>query len=120
MTIEQMENLEEKVSKLKTDENWIGKLFEKRFHYELDPEYKDTFSLDERHEQLIRMYDALENRPQSLRSSLLLEILENGMKLDIYDKKYFLEYLKNPLRKNNLNQDYETSELYSYNWNQYI
>lgn len=115
-----MEELEKNVSKLRTDENWIGKLFEKRFHYELDHESKMTFTLDERREQLIRMYEGSENRSQSLRSSLLLEILENGMKLDIYDKKYFFEYLKNPLRNSNLNKEYGSAELYSYNWNQYI
>ena len=120
LTISQMEILEKKVIQLKSDENWIGKMFEKKFHYELDNEYKETFSLEERREQLIMMYEYSKNRPQSLQSSLLLEILENGMKLDIYDKKYFLEYLKNPLKTWCLNTDLCKRENYSYTWGQYM
>ena len=120
LTIEQMEILEKKVIQLKSDENWIGKMFEKRFHYELDNEYKETFTLEERREQLIKMYEYSKNRPQSLQTSLLLEILENGMKLDIYDKKYFLEYLKNPLKTWLLNTDICKRENFSYTWSQYM
>lgn len=115
-----MEALEKKCTRLKIDENWIGKLFEKKFHYELDEEYKDLFTLEERREQLIRMYDGSKNRPQSLQSALLLEILENGMKLDIYDKKYFLEYLKHPLRQNWMNVEKVKNDIFSYNWNNYL
>jgi len=118
--VAQLEALEAKCSRLKSDENWIGKIFEKKFHYELDDEYKDTFTLEERREQLVRMYDASKNRPQSLKSALLLEILENGMKLDIYDKKYFLEYLKNPMKTWYLNPDLCKNENFSYSWSQYM
>lgn len=105
---------------LKADENWIGKLFEKKFHYELDYEVKDNFTLEQRREQLISMYEASKKRPQSLKSALLLEILENGMKLDIYDKKYFLEYIKYPLKNWCMNPDKFKAENYSYNWEQYM
>ena len=120
LTLKQMEELEKMIPSLKNDENWIGKIFEKTFHYELDNEYKDLFTLEERREQLIKMYEASKDRPQSLQSSFLLEILENGMKLDIYDKKYFVEYLKNPLRQYLMNTDRVTRDIYSYNWDQYI
>jgi hypothetical protein len=115
-----MEHLEKAIPQLQKDENWVGKLFEKRFHHELDDEYKETFTLEERREQLIRMYEASQNRSQSLKSSLLLEILENGVKLDLYDKKYFIEYLKNPLRWSCLKSDNNQPDLGGYNWNQYI
>lgn len=120
LTIEQMEAIEKNCTLLKSDENWIGKIFEKKFHYELDDEAKDNFTIEERREQLIRMYDASKNRPQSLKSALLLEILENGMKLDIYDRKYFLDYLKSPLKTWHLNPDKAKYENYSYSWAQYM
>jgi hypothetical protein len=72
--------MNEKVKECKT---YLGTCFEKRFHYELDPENKDSFSLLEKREHLKKMYAASESMPQSFRSQLLLEILENGMKLDI-------------------------------------
>jgi hypothetical protein len=53
------------------------------------------------------MYKESESMPQSFRSQLLIEILENGMKLDLQDeaykaesKEYFLLYIDNPLKLN--------------------
>jgi hypothetical protein len=34
--------------------------------------------------------------PTSLQSSLLIEVLQNGVKLDVYDEGLFREYLKKP------------------------
>lgn len=91
--------------KVKECKTYIGTVFEKNFHYELDPENKDTFTLLEKREHLKKMYAASESMPQSFRSQLLLELLENGMKLDINDEAYmkesmdyFLLYVDNPLK----------------------
>lgn len=120
LTIEQLEELGSKCPYIKEDKNFIGKTFEKKFHFELDDNNKDLFSLDERREQLIRMYEASTERPQSFRSALLLEILENGMKLDIYDKKYFIEYLEHPLKTWHLNKQKNSHDTQDYGWNTYI
>ena len=120
-TLEQMEKLGDRLKWLKEDTHYIGKMFEKRFHFELDEENKTSFTLEQRREQLISMYDASQNRPQSLRSALLLEILENGIKLDIYDFDYFAEYLKNPLKNWHMNKETQNkAEIHDYNWNQYL
>ena len=120
-TLEQLEMLGGLVEQIKYDNNYIGKLFEKKFHFELDQENKDSFTLEQRREQLIAMYDESKDRPQSLKSALLLEILENGVKMDIYDKNYFIEYLKNPLKTWHMNKETQKkAEIYDYVWNQYI
>lgn len=121
LTLEQLEGLGSKVEELQKNFDYIGKIFEKRFHFELDNENKDSFTLEERREQLIQMYDASENRPQSFKSALLLEILENGVKLDIYDKKYFVEYLRNPLKTWHMKSDIQKKkELHNNVWTKYI
>lgn len=96
--------MHEKIKDVKT---YIGSCFEKKFHYELDPENKDTFTLLQKREHLKTMYKESESMPQSFRSQLLIEILENGMKLDLQDeaykaesKEYFLLYIDNPLKLN--------------------
>ena len=120
-TLQQLEMLGEKLHKLKSDVHYIGKMFEKKFHFELDEENKDTFNLEQRREQLIRMYNASTDRPQSLKSALLLEILENGIKLDIYDKDFFIEYLKHPLKNWHMNKETQKKkEIHDHVWNQYI
>ena len=120
LTISQIEEISSKVSALKDDKNFIGKLFEKKFHLELDSNSKDNFSIEERRDQLIQMYDASSDRPQSFKSAILLEILENGLKLDIYDKKYFILYLEHPLKKWHMNKSKVIKEYQDYAWNSYI
>ena len=120
LTISQLEDIAAKVSAVKDDKNYIGKLFEKKFHLELDSNNKENFSIEERREQLIQMYEASSERPQSFKSAILLEILENGLKLDIYDKKYFILYLEHPLKKWHMNKLKVTKEYQDYAWNSYI
>ena len=120
-TLEQMEMLGEKIPNIKSDIHYIGKMFEKKFHFELDDENKDTFTLEQRREQLITMYEASTDKPQSFKSALLLEILENGVKMDIYDKNYFIEYLKNPLKNWHMNKETQKKkEIHDHVWNQYM
>ena len=67
------------------------------------------------------MYNASIDRPQSLKSALLLEILENGIKLDIYDKDFFIEYLKHPLKNWHMSKETQKKkEIHDHVWNQYI
>jgi hypothetical protein len=120
-TLDQLEMLGEKLEAIKKDSHFIGKIFEKKFHFELDEENKDSFTLEERRDQLIMMYKASDNRPQSFKSALLIEILENGVKLDTFDKSYFLEYLKNPLKMWHMNKNTQKKgEIHDHVWNQYI
>ncbi|CAI2378280.1 unnamed protein product [Moneuplotes crassus] len=120
-TLDQLEILGESVPQLKDDPHYIGKIFEKKFHFELDSENKDTFTYEERREQLIMMYKASENRPQSFKSALLLEILENGIKLNTFDKGFFIEYLKNPLKNWHISKkNQRRQELHDHVWSQYM
>lgn len=66
------------------------------------------------------MYEASEHRPQSFKSALLLEILENGLKLDKYDKKYFLLYLEHPLKMWHMNKKRVVKDHHDYVWNSFI
>ena len=120
-TLQQLEYLGEKLEKMKKDTHYVGKVFEKKFHFELDPENKDSFTLEQRRDQLIAMYEASKERPQSFKSALLLEILENGIKLDIYDKNYFIEYLKHPLKTWHMNKNIQRrGDIHEHVWNQYM
>jgi hypothetical protein len=58
LTIDQLEELGSKCPNIREDKNFIGKTFEKKFHFELDDNNKDLFSLEERRDQLIKMYEA--------------------------------------------------------------
>jgi hypothetical protein len=121
-TFAQLEDLGDRLNQVKEDSHYVGKMFEKKFHFELDQENKDSFTLEERRQQLIDMYDASENRPQSLKSALLLEILENGVMLDIFDKNFFLKYLKNPLKSWHMKKENNRppKEIHDHVWSQYI
>ena len=45
---------------------------------------------------MVRMYKAAEGQPQSYKSALLYEILENGCKLEQFDEEFFFAYLRSP------------------------
>ena len=66
------------------------------------------------------MYEASSDRPQSLKSTLLLEILENGLKLGIYDKEYFMLYLEHPLKVWHMNKTRVKKDTQDFVWNGYI
>jgi hypothetical protein len=121
MTLEQMEMIGGKLKQLTKNPHYIGKIFEKKFYFELDKENKDSFTLEERREQFIFMYEDSKDRPQSFKSTLLLGILENGVKLGIYDKDYFLEYLEHPLTTWHLSRKMqEKGGHYNSVWKQYF
>jgi len=107
-------------SKVKSDRHFIGTLFSKQFHAKLDKERIDDLTLEQRREELIEMYECSKNHPQSFRTTLLHEILENGLKLDIYDKGYFLEYLRHPMQVWFLNEKKHKTSYQDGTWNQYL
>ena len=107
-------------SKIKGTEQYIGVLFNKQYHELLDAERIKDLSREERREDLLTLYAAAKKLPQSFKTSILHEILLSGMKLDIYDKAHFMEYLKNPLSSSYLNEKKHKHIQYSSTWSQYI
>ncbi len=120
LTIEQLEQLGKLSSKVKNDHHYIGTLFKKKYHEKLDPERIEDLTHEERREELIVLYNASKSLPQSFRTTLLHEILENGVMLDLYDKSYFLEYMKNPVSTYCLNDKKHKSSYGDSTWNQYL
>lgn len=103
MTIEQMDKLKAKVPDIANDPTFVSFYFNKKFSSELSDEENLHLTNKEKRDNLIKMYEYAKPLPHNLsglRSSLLLEILEYGLKLNIFDKNYFTEYLKLPAREN--------------------
>ena len=87
--------------KIRKDKYFIGAYFQKHFYEELSKENQEVWSTDEKRANLLNLYKyAVTNKmPQSLQSSLLVEILELGIKLGIYDEELFLQFVQNPMLK---------------------
>ena len=119
MTIEQLNTLGKLNSKVKASNIFIGRLFNKVNHTKLDRERIEDLSFTERRQELVEMYDSSRSHPQSFRTALLHEILEIGLKLDIFDKAHFLEYLKHPQQRYCL-KDKNYSSYQDSVWNQYL
>lgn len=66
------------------------------------------------------MYEGAKNHPQSFRTALLHEILEMGVKLDIFDKDLFLEYLKHPQTTWYLETKKHSTSYQDTTWNSFI
>ena len=66
------------------------------------------------------MYNGSANMPESLRSKLLFEILENGIQLNKFDFDYFKKYLLKPLRLNYLNDKKIRNTYQDNHWDQHI
>lgn len=66
------------------------------------------------------MYESAKSHPQSFRTALLHEILENGVKLDIFDEKFFLDYVKVPMSTWFLNSNKYKTSYQDGTWNNYI
>jgi hypothetical protein len=84
MSLEQMEKLQQLVPQLKEDYGFANTLFQKQFYFELNVQNQENFTLVEKRENLIKMYEFTKKLPskfEGLRSSLLNEILQNGLKL---------------------------------------
>lgn len=96
MTLAQMDALKKILSKAGNDSNFKYTYFSKTYHYYFqDSEFYDSATLEEKRDFLIRVLNEYKE-DQDLRSSLIREILVYGIKLDIYEDKYFIEFLKHP------------------------
>lgn len=120
MTIEQLHQLGKLNSKVKSTPVYIGRLFNKEHHDKLDPERIEDLTLSERREELIEMYNDAKNMPQALKTAFLQEIIDIGIKLDIFDKNFFIEYLKKPSQRYCLDEKKHTHSYQDTTWNQYI
>lgn len=123
LTIQHLDKLATLVPQLKDDNNFIGSYFQKSFHEELSKENQAIWSTEEKRENLLTLYKYAKNKsmPQSLRTSLLIEILELGVKLGQYDEVLFEEYLQNPMALANGVQKSASRYQYGDNhWNKYI
>jgi hypothetical protein len=96
MTLVQMDQLKKKLPRTGNDYSFKCTYFSKTYHYYFqDPEFYESASLEEKRDFLVRVLNEYKE-DQDLRSSIIKEILVYGIKLDVYDEKYFIEFLKNP------------------------
>ena len=101
MTLQQLDKLKTYKKQISEDVNFASQYTSKLFCKELDPEINQNISYKEKQENLVKMYEYAKKLPfklAGLKSHLLLQLLENGKKLDYFNKDYFLEYLKMPVR----------------------
>ena len=100
LTLQQLRELGKEAPFLLTDDrNYVGVEFSKRFAEWLVPGAAENFSLKEQRAHLLEMYEASKKLPEkfrTLKSSLLVEILRNGVALNEYDFQLFLDYLEFP------------------------
>lgn len=97
LTLEQMDTLKKKESRAGIDSAFLGNYFSKVYHYYFqDPEFYQCASLEEKRDLFVKILSEYKSG-QGLRTCLIRAILEYGIKLDIYDKDLFLEYLKYPI-----------------------
>lgn len=101
LTTQQMDKMAKYLPELLEDEAFAGEYMAKKFARELDPEEYAQLSWQARRDCLLKMYEYSQSLPHkfaNVRSELLLRLLETGIKLDIYDDKLLIEYLKTPAR----------------------
>ena len=102
MNIEKIDKLADKIKGIKEENSFIGIYLNKKFSKELDKDENDNLSHREKRTNLIKIYDYISKLPsvfQGLKSTILLEILENGLMIDEYNEDYFISYLKLPIRR---------------------
>ncbi len=97
MTLEQLDKLLERIPTLKEDALFVEAYMQKKFWRELEA----RGSYAEQRKDLIAIYEFSKDLPEklaSLRSTVLFELLKNGVKQDLYEKEYFVEYIAAPYR----------------------
>lgn len=98
LSLEQLKQLAEHCKFASNDNNYKYKRFEKTYHYNFqDPEYYECATYEEKRDLFIRISEECKREGQTLRTCLIRQILEYGIKLDTYDKKMFEEYLQYPI-----------------------
>ena len=99
MTPKQLDKLAQLHDRIRNDEVYIGNYFQKMFFEELSEENKDQSTTEERRHTVERLYTYAKSHsmPTSLQSTLLLEILSLGLKINVFNEAYFNEYLTMPM-----------------------
>jgi hypothetical protein len=100
MTIDQMDKSLSKIPDLSKSETFMHNYINKKFSKELDEKESSHSSDEEKRKSLIKLYEYAKTLPQKLvafKSWILLELLHNGIRINNYDEKYFIEYLKAPV-----------------------
>ena len=95
LTMQQLSELGERAPFLKEDHNFVGTTFSKLYADWLAPGAPERFSLFSWRTVLLEMYKTANKFPKfpGLKTSVLVQILGNGIALSIYDFNLFLEYL---------------------------
>jgi len=79
--------------------DFVKAYFSKTFSYELSQEMQESLSIEEKYENLEKLYNyaKTKNLPKSLVQNLQHEILTTSIKLDKYDVELFKLYIQDPL-----------------------
>ena len=85
--------------KIREDKLFTGSYFQKTFNEELSLSNQEIWSHEEKRSNLLQLYTYAKskNMPRSLQSSLLIEVLDLGIKIGTYEEVLFREYLDMPL-----------------------
>ena len=99
LTLKQLDKLATLHAKVREDKAFIGSYFQKQFAEELSLENQEVWSPEEKRSNLLTLYNYAKskNMPKSLQASLLIEVLDLGIKVNQYDEKLFREYLEVPI-----------------------
>eukprot|EP00347_Sterkiella_histriomuscorum_P016748 403352004 len=122
LTLAQLDKIATLHPKIKEDKTFVGSYFNKQFHDELSQENQEIWSNEEKRANLLHLYNYAKSKdmPQSLQSSLLIEVLDLGIKLSIYDEDLFRQYLAIPQRDEGKFFKTKRKAQNDHHWNQYI
>ena len=84
LTLPQLDKLATLHAKVREDKTFIGSYFQKQFAEELSLENQEVWGPEEKRANLLTLYTYAKskNMPKSLQSSLLIEILDLGIKVN--------------------------------------
>mmetsp|Transcript_26448 Transcript_26448/g.36126 ORF Transcript_26448/g.36126 Transcript_26448/m.36126 type:complete len:101 (+) Transcript_26448:597-899(+) len=96
MTIKQLDKLSSKNEWFKTDENFIGAYFEKQFAEELSKENQESWTDEEKFENLEVLYKHAKSKdmPDEFCLVFLGQILALSAELETFNVEYFEEYIE--------------------------
>ena len=99
--MQQMDKIASLTPKIREDKPFTGSYFQKTFNEELSLSNQEIWSHDEKRSNLLQLYSYAKskNMPKTLQGSLLIEVLDLGIKIGTYDEVLFREYLDMPLAR---------------------
>ncbi len=117
MAIEQMERIAKLVPGVMLDSKFVVPYFGKKFSWELSREENDAAGAAEKRENLLKMLEFAGRLPESeytkgLKCVLQLFVLDNGIKLNVYDEAVFQAYLNCPMYGLNMVMPPTKSDVY--------